>query len=113
MARRDDWIDECEMCRMPCMLHKGPCTRKEELNDAEAGEVMKAWGVFKAKMKPILQWQENEEQKTRMQSDLLGGIREIVEMMDKKENRTAKIVKPARVPAWTKTMSLEVYLKAL
>ena len=80
LARKDDWIDECEMCRMPCMLHKGPCTRKEELNDAEALEAMKAWSVFKAKMKPILQWQENEEQKTRIQSDLLGGIREIVDL---------------------------------
>ena len=110
LTRRDDWIEECEMCRMPSMLHKGLCTRKEGLNMFEVGEVLKAWSLFKAKMKPILQWQENQEEKTRMQSNILVGMKEIVEsqnvnmgkmidIMDKKENRTAKIVKPARVLA--------------
>ena len=33
--------------------------------------------------------------------------------MQAKENRTAKIVKPAIVPAWTKEMTWAVYLKAL
>ena len=79
MTRRDDWIEECEMCKMPSMLHKGPCTRKEELNAFEYGEVWKAWSLFKAKMKPILQWQENQEEKARMQSDILVGMEKLVE----------------------------------
>ena len=37
----------------------------------------------------------------------------VIDSMKVKENRTAKLVKPARVPAWTKEMTLAVYLKAL
>ena len=33
--------------------------------------------------------------------------------MKLKENKTAKLVKPAKVPVWTKEMTLAVYLKAL
>ena len=37
----------------------------------------------------------------------------LIEAVLGRENRTAKIIKPARPPAWTKNMTLEVYLKAL
>ena len=37
----------------------------------------------------------------------------LIDAILKREDRTAKIIKPARPPAWTKNMTLEVYLKAL
>ena len=40
-------------------------------------------------------------------------IATIIESMKVKENKTAKLIKPAKVPAWTKEMTLAVYLKAL
>ena len=43
LARKEDWNEECEMCKMPVMLHKGPCTRKEELNAFEFGKLWEAW----------------------------------------------------------------------
>ena len=113
LARKEDWDEECDMCRMPSMLHKGPCTRKEELKEEEFGELWKTWSLFKERMKPIRKWQVDQEEKAKMQSDILMGMKEIVdsnnanmakviESMKVKENRTAKLVKPARVPAWTK-----------
>ena len=59
-----------------------------------------------------------------MQSDILVGMNKlvesqnaniatIIESMKVKETQTAKLVKPAKVPAWTKEMTLVVYLKAL
>ena len=32
---------------MPVMLHKGPCTRKEELNAFEFGKLWEAWSLFR------------------------------------------------------------------
>ena len=59
-----------------------------------------------------------------MQSDIISGmekivesqitnIAKIIESMKVKENKTARLVKLVKVPAWTKEMMLEVYLKAL
>ena len=75
-------------------------------------------------MKPIRRWQVDDEEKKRMQSDILVGMNELVDAqnanialiigaMKVKENKTAKLVKPAKVPVWIKQMTLAVYLKAL
>ena len=59
-----------------------------------------------------------------MQSDIIIGMNKIVESqnaniatiiesMKVKENKTAKLIKPAKVQAWTKEMTLAMYLKAL
>ena len=60
LARKEDWDEECEMCKMPVMLHKGPCTRKEEFNAVQLGELWKAWSLFREKMKPIRKWQSDQ-----------------------------------------------------
>ena len=83
-----------------------------------------AWSLFREKIKPIRKWQADEEEKTKMQSGIIMGMNKIVdsqnanivtiiEAMKVKENKTAKLVKPAKVPTWTKEMILAVYLKAL
>ena len=106
------------------MLYKGSCTRKAEVNAVELGEIWKAWSLFKEKMKPIRKWQPDEEENTKMKSDILVGMNRLVdsqnaniatmqESMKVKETKTAKLVKPAKVPVWTKEMLLAVYLKAL
>ena len=79
LARKEDWDEECEMCKMPGILHKGPCTRKEELNAFEFGELWNTWSLFRERMKPIRKWQVDQEEKAKMQSDILMGMKEIVE----------------------------------
>ena len=106
------------------MLHKGPCTRKEELNAFEFGKLQEVWSLFREKRKPIRKWQSDQEEKEKMQSDILMGMNKIVdsqnanivtiiEAMKVKENMTAKLIKPAKLPAQTMEMTLAVYLNAL
>lgn len=106
------------------MLHKGHYTRKEEVNAFEFGKLWEAWSLFREKMKPIRKWQADEEEKTKMQCDILVGmnslvesqnanIATIIESMKVKEIKKAKLIKLAKVLAWTKEMTLAVYLKEL
>ena len=30
LTDKEKWLQRCEMCDMPGMLHRGPCTRQEE-----------------------------------------------------------------------------------
>ena len=56
-----------------------------------------------------------------MQSDILVGMNKLVKsqntnmaaMIESMKTKTTKLVKPAKVPGWTKEMTLDVYLKAL
>ena len=42
LSHKDDWDEDCELCRMPTLLHRdttgkriqGSCTRRRELTDA-------------------------------------------------------------------------------
>ena len=53
--------------------------------------------------------------------DIFVGMNKIVEsqntnmeaMIESMKTKTTKLVKPAKVPGWTKEMTLDVYLKAL
>ena len=84
LVRKESWDEECEICKMPVMLHKGPCTRIQgEANAFEFGKLWEAWSLFKEKMKPIRKWQADEEAKIKIQSDTLVGMNKIVESQDK------------------------------
>ena len=82
---------------------------------------MESMELFKDKMEPIRKWQADEEEKTKMQSDILVGMNKIVEsqntnmavMIESMKTKTTKLVKQAKVPGWTQYMTLDVYLKAL
>ena len=70
LVRKKSWEGECEICKMPLMLHKGPCTRIQgEANSFEFGIIGHVWtyysiqealSLFKEKMKLINKWQEDE-----------------------------------------------------
>ena len=74
-------------------------------------------------MKPIIEFKQKHEEKSddagmeKFATIVAGAFttaqKPLIDAVLGRENKTAKIVKPARVPAWTKTMTLEVYLKAL
>ena len=124
LNRKENWDSKCEMCKMPEILHKGVCTRTTEAGTIDYQELFISWDIFRSKMELIRKEQEDEEKETRKNSDLLTGITKIAEAQNasmavmiepfKGSNRgTTKLVKPAKVPGWTKEMKLEVYLKAL
>ena len=49
LSKKEYWDAECEMCSMPQMLHKGPCTRKTEVSEAEFTDLWKTWSVNRKK----------------------------------------------------------------
>ena len=55
LANKDNWEEECEWCKMPGMLHKGPCTRKEETNAFEYQKIYEGWNLYRNRMKPIIE----------------------------------------------------------
>ena len=49
----------------PGMLHKGPCTRKEETNAFEYQKVYECWKMYRNRMKPILEAKQKEKEKEK------------------------------------------------
>ena len=45
LSHKEDWDEECSLCSMPTMLHKGPCTRKTEIGEAEHSDLWKSWSL--------------------------------------------------------------------
>ena len=121
LSRKGDWDKECEACKNPVLLHKTNCTRKVEVGEAEFSELWKIWSAFKAKMEPIRKWHGDEMEKRQNNSDLLIGMQKMTdaitkgnkEMCNVFKDRPNKLVKPAKVPSWSKGMKLDVYVKAL
>ena len=72
-------------------------------------------------MEPIRRWHEDEMEKRQNNSDLLIGMQKMTdaitkgnkEMCNVFKDRPNKLVKPAKVPSWSKGMKLDVYVKAL
>ena len=121
LGRKGDWDKECESCKNPVLLHKTNCTRKVEVGEAEFSELWKVWSAYRAKMEPIRKWYEDEMEKKQNSSDILIGMQRMTdaitkgnkEMCNLFKDRPNKLVKPAKVPSWSKDMKLDAYLKVL
>ena len=105
LSHKEDWDEECELCRMPTLLHcdtndkriLGSCTRRTELTDAAQNkadsELLKSWSLFRKKMEPIRKWYKEEMDKKLMNSELLKGLQEMSAANQQGlENMTAAIV---------------------
>ena len=99
------------------MLHRLAYTRKDEVNVVEHEQINKQWKAFSERMRNIRMWLADQEEKEKGQNEILRGQSEmmqqflhanemIVEAIKGNESRTAKVVKPAKVPVWTKQISL-------
>ena len=90
------------------------------------------WKAYSQRVKPILKMMKEEQRKEMEQGVLLQGLKELVTTITegnksllnvkKREHspsvspssqRPTKLTKPAKVPSWTKDMSLETYVKQL
>ena len=87
--------------------------------------------MFSGRMRNLIKWRNDQDDKERFkkgimneQQEMMTGHREmmgqfmesqglIVEVLKGLGNKTTKIVKTAKVPIWTKHMTLEKYTKAL
>ena len=72
-------------------------------------------------MEPIRKHYEDEMEKRQNSSDILIGMKQMTDAITKGnkdmcevfKDRPNKLVKPAKVPSWSKDMKLDAYLKAL
>ena len=53
LSNKEYWDEECSLCSMPTMLHKGSCSRKTEVGEAEHSDLWKSWSLYRKKMEPI------------------------------------------------------------
>ena len=42
LSNKEYWDEECSLCSMPTMLHKGSCSRKTEVGEAEHSDLWKS-----------------------------------------------------------------------
>ena len=111
------------------MLHRdAACTRGTEVPNI----LKENWKAYTQRVKPILKMIREEAMKEKEQGVLLQGLRELIDSnteniksllnVRKREHSPsvhspspmpAKLTKPAKVPSWTKDMSLETYVKQL
>ena len=114
---KEDWDEECNGCKMPVLLHVDsdgkqsieacPGRKKEttELaqNKADA-ETWNLWKKFRAKMRSVIKWHDQEIEKTKQTSDLLAGIKSITDVITTvittgNNVGPSKLVKPTKVPS--------------
>ena len=48
LARKETYDQRCDFCKMPVMLHKMACTRRDEINAFEYDQINKQWEMFLA-----------------------------------------------------------------
>ena len=125
LSHKEDWDEECSLCSMPTLLHRdtngkriGSCSRKTEAIGmdamAEQSELWKSWSLFRKKMEPIRKWYKDDMEKRQANSDLLQGLANMTEaIINGNKDRPNKLVKPAKVPSWSKGMKLEAYKKSI
>ena len=115
LLRKEDWDNECELCTMPNLLHSdtngtrihGACTRRTELTEAD---ISNEWNLFRKKMKPVRNWYTDDMEKKQTKND----IKELQELViEAAKGRTNKLIKPAKVPSWSKGMQLRAYKKSI
>ena len=114
LSHKEDWDEECSLCSMPTLLHKGSCSRKTEVREAEHSDLWKSWSLFRKKMEPIRKWYKDDMEKRQANSELLQGLQNMTDaIINGNKDRPNKLVKPAKVPSWSKGMKLEAYEKSL
>ena len=129
----EDIYEQCDKCGRPILLHQQPdeeCTREV---DEGPDVINKNWSLLKKRLKPILKEIKEERAEEKKQSVYLDGIERIVNTLkmnwdpsgDTKEkksnptevstvnNKPKLLTKPAKVPVWTKDLTLDTYIKQI
>ena len=119
---KEDWDNICELCTLPTMLHTnvqgkrihGACTRNQELTEDDC---RKEWMQFQKRMKAVRSWYKDR----RRTQDLEEKVNNIINLQNEvataikaiQKGTTNKLIKPAKVPVWSKGMQLRPFIKSL
>ena len=116
---KEDWDNVCELCTLPTMLHAdahgnrihGACTRRQELTPDDC---TKEWVTYQKKMKAVRSWYKDEMKKQQLE-DKVNNLATDFEKAFKAftKGTTNKLIKPAKVPSWSKGMQLRPFIKSI
>ena len=127
LSDKDDWDEECEICRMPTLLHRDKegrqllqsCAgRRTELAEAAQdkvdAELMNSWSKFRKKMTPIRKSYREDMDKKKANSDILASLQKMTDtIVNGNTTRPNKLVKQTKVPSWCKGMKYKAYKKSI
>ena len=124
----EDFDDECELCHKPRLVHAGLCVRSEMV-DADC--LVDIWKEFGVRMKPLMKSVREEKMTKVKEVEISTDLKALIGHMNEKnmdnieklcgiivksrdENaKPSKVIKTAKVPIWSKEMSLETFSKQI
>ena len=119
LVDKEDYDNECELCTLPTMLHSdvdgtrihGACTRRTDLTEDES---TKEWNIYRKKMKAVKNWYKDEMEKKQL-GDKVNNLENNIEkvLTELAKGKTNKLIKPAKVPSWSKGMQLRAFIKSI
>merc|ERR1711895_214427 len=110
-----DWDNACKLCKLPTLLHAdaqgnrihGACTRNQEITD---DDITKEWTTYQKRMKAVRSHCKEEVRRQNLENkenNMTAAINEL------RKGTTNKLIKPAKVPSWSKGMKLTPFIKSL
>ena len=124
----EDFDDECELCHKPRLVHAGLCVRSETV---DADFLVEIWKEFRVRMKPLMKSVREEKMRKVKEVEISTDLKALIGHMNEKnmdnieklcgiivksrdENaKPSKVIKTAKVPIWSKEMSLETFSKQI
>ena len=113
LEQKEDFDERCKDCKMPQLLHKVACTRRDEVNAFEFERIANQWELFSTRMRNVIKWKNEQDDKEKFRKGMIDDQKEMmqqfmetqglmVEALKGLGNRaTTKIVKTTKVPTWT------------
>ena len=66
----EDFLEECEICKKPNLIHAGACTRSQILDGDELKDI---WREFRIQMKKVMKIvRMNSEKKLKEEETMMG-----------------------------------------
>merc|ERR1712243_239441 len=123
LTNKDEWDEECEICRLPALLHHDQegrplmqsCEgRRSELSEAvrdkRDAEILNTGSKFSKRMAPMRKAYRQEKEKRSPNNEVVAHIQRIIETTINGDiNRSSKLTKPTKVPTWGTGMKYKAY----
>ena len=120
---KDDWDNPCELCKLPTLLDAdvqgnrihGACTRNQEITE---DDITKEWTTYNKKMKAVRSQCKEELRSQNLENKVDNMGKNIEKYMtaainEMRKGTINKLIKPAKVPSWTKGMKLTPFIKSI
>ena len=89
----------------------GACTRRTDLTENDS---TKEWDIYRKRMKAVRSWCTDEMKRRNLEDtvkSLANDVQQVVKVLTK--GTTNKLIKPAKVPSWSKGMQLRPFIKSI